>query len=190
MADIPTRKRNAEATRDAILKAAQRIFSENGYDGAGMRDIASQAGIHAALVNRYFGTKEALFHEAILSLVTYGDLLQGDKATFGQRAAEYCCKKQFDDNGFDPTLAVIRSLGNPKVSPLIKQTIEENLILQFTLWLDGDQPEERAALIVAHLSGFDMIRRLIGANALSESRADHVIPFFAKTLQNYVNGAL
>jgi len=59
------RKRNAVATREAILSSARKVFARAGYDGAGVREIAAGAGVTAMLVNRYFGGKERLFAEAI-----------------------------------------------------------------------------------------------------------------------------
>ena len=57
------RRRNAAATRAAILASARRAFAKSGYDGAGVREIAAGAGVTAMLVNRYFGSKEKLFAE-------------------------------------------------------------------------------------------------------------------------------
>ena len=59
------RRRNAEATRAAILESARRAFVARGYDGAGVRQIAEGAGVTAMLVNRYFGSKENLFAEVV-----------------------------------------------------------------------------------------------------------------------------
>src|SRR5258708_11597591 len=59
----PARRRNAAATREAILISARRAFARSGYDGAGVREIAAGAGVTAMLVNRYFGSKEKLFAE-------------------------------------------------------------------------------------------------------------------------------
>jgi len=65
MPDTPTRRRNAAATREAILTSARRAFARAGYDGAGVREIAAGAGVTAMLVNRYFGSKEQLFAEVL-----------------------------------------------------------------------------------------------------------------------------
>ncbi len=43
----PPRQRNAAATREAILQSARRAFAKAGYDGAGVREIASGAGVTA-----------------------------------------------------------------------------------------------------------------------------------------------
>jgi AcrR family transcriptional regulator len=49
------RARNAAATRQAILQSALVAFTQHGYDGVGVREIARAAGVTAMLVNRYFG---------------------------------------------------------------------------------------------------------------------------------------
>ena len=69
----PARRRNAAATREAILASARRAFARAGYDGAGVREIAAGAGVTAMLVNRYFGSKEQLFAEAIAASIGDAD---------------------------------------------------------------------------------------------------------------------
>ena len=65
MPSAQPRPRNAAATRAAILQSAIEHFAGAGYDGAGVRQIAKDAGVTAMLVNRYFGSKEQLFAEAV-----------------------------------------------------------------------------------------------------------------------------
>ncbi|MFA7556453.1 MAG: TetR family transcriptional regulator, partial [Hydrogenophaga sp.] len=48
--------------RQAILLAAERLFSLRGYHGVSIRQIAEEAGVPLALVGYYFGPKQALFH--------------------------------------------------------------------------------------------------------------------------------
>src|SRR5215813_10695711 len=59
------RRRDAAATRAAILASAREAFARAGYDGVGVREIAAGAGVTAMLVNRYFGSKEQLFAEVL-----------------------------------------------------------------------------------------------------------------------------
>ncbi len=51
----------AEATRERLLEAAERLFAEKGYDGASLREITSAAGCNIAAVNYHFGGKENLY---------------------------------------------------------------------------------------------------------------------------------
>lgn len=45
-----------------ILDAAEQLFSQHGYDGVTIRQIASRAEVDVALVNYYFGKKLDLFY--------------------------------------------------------------------------------------------------------------------------------
>ena len=59
------RKRDAAATREKILDAAEELFAERGYHGVSIREIVGRAGVDLALVHYYFGPKDALFREVI-----------------------------------------------------------------------------------------------------------------------------
>src|SRR3954469_18614530 len=48
------------ATRVALLDTAERLFSENGVEGAPVRDIIKAAGVNLGAINYHFGTKERL----------------------------------------------------------------------------------------------------------------------------------
>jgi AcrR family transcriptional regulator len=47
------------------MRAAVETFTERGYDGATIREIASRAGVTEMTLLRHFGTKDALLREAL-----------------------------------------------------------------------------------------------------------------------------
>lgn len=51
--------------RAAILDVAKRLFSQNGFDGVSMDQIAAEAGVSKLTVYSHFGDKESLFSAAI-----------------------------------------------------------------------------------------------------------------------------
>lgn len=55
------RPHDAQASRRALLDAAGALFEERGYDAATVRDIGERAGLDAALIARYFDSKEGLY---------------------------------------------------------------------------------------------------------------------------------
>ena len=59
-------------TREAILAAAEAEFSEKGFALASAREICRRARANSALMNRYFGSKEALYR--IVAKRLFGDL--------------------------------------------------------------------------------------------------------------------
>ncbi|MFM2078264.1 MAG: hypothetical protein RJA49_2154 [Actinomycetota bacterium] len=54
------RERQAQLTRDEILKAARRLFAEHGYTRTSVRDIAEAAGVSAQTVYDSIGSKQAV----------------------------------------------------------------------------------------------------------------------------------
>lgn len=50
-------------TRERILEAARNAFSEKGFDGVSVEEIAQRAGVRKALIYYYFPSKEILFEE-------------------------------------------------------------------------------------------------------------------------------
>jgi AcrR family transcriptional regulator len=55
-----------EATRQRILDAAQRLFSEHGSNGVSLRAITAEAGANSAAANYHFGSKTGLL-EAVFA---------------------------------------------------------------------------------------------------------------------------
>jgi AcrR family transcriptional regulator len=46
-----------------LLDSAELLFSQRGFDGTSVRDIAEAAGINTAMISYYFGSKEKLMEE-------------------------------------------------------------------------------------------------------------------------------
>jgi AcrR family transcriptional regulator len=76
-----------EEVENKIIKAATKVFIANGYKGATMRNIATEANINLAMLNYYFRSKDNLF-DIIFDQAfgqIYGSMfisLSGDKCVF------------------------------------------------------------------------------------------------------------
>jgi len=73
-----SRPHNSGATRQAILHAAERIFADEGLEGARTDAIAAAAGVNKALLYYYFRNKHGLYRE----------VLEGYLADFNRQAME------------------------------------------------------------------------------------------------------
>src|SRR5271154_200335 len=68
MSDAATgRPRDAAASKDALLQAARTRFGQQGFEGTTIREIGEQAGVDAALIARYFGSKADLYIAAVVA---------------------------------------------------------------------------------------------------------------------------
>jgi AcrR family transcriptional regulator len=57
----PVKQDATQDKQESILDAAEECFSEHGFDGVTIRDVARAAGVDTALLHYYFGTKKGLF---------------------------------------------------------------------------------------------------------------------------------
>jgi AcrR family transcriptional regulator len=60
---------DALSARERILRSAEKIFGNSGFDGGSMRRIADDAGVPVALVSYHFDTKLALYHAVFMRRV-------------------------------------------------------------------------------------------------------------------------
>lgn len=58
-------RKSAAQSRELILAAARELFGQQGFTNAGVKDIATKAGVAEIVVYRIFGTKIQLFEEVI-----------------------------------------------------------------------------------------------------------------------------
>lgn len=60
------REQNRAAYREAILAAAERVFSARGFTGVRMSDVAAEAGLATGTLYNYFENKEEVLRSLIL----------------------------------------------------------------------------------------------------------------------------
>jgi AcrR family transcriptional regulator len=57
--------RPSKSTSDKIIKAASRIFAEEGFQGASVRKIVARADVNQAAISYHFGSKEGLYRAVL-----------------------------------------------------------------------------------------------------------------------------
>ena len=157
----PPRKRDADATRAAILHAAKRHFGRSGYDNASLRDIAAEAGCDVALIKRYFGGKEGLFTQALRASLHPERLQAWERATFPRDVATmmagspHAAEAQTQSFQF-----LLRAATSPTTAPLLNLAVQERFLAPIRDWLGGEDAAARARVLAAVFIGF-LVERLI-----------------------------
>ncbi|MBC6459427.1 TetR/AcrR family transcriptional regulator [Actinomadura sp. HBU206391] len=166
------RTRDKAATRAALLDAARMRFAQHGYDGTGVREIAGDVGVDPALVFRYFGSKDALYAEAVQAEIPAG--LGADRRRPLTHITDallhdvvFADWDQFD--GEHPLLVMLRSSGRPVIRDRLREQICAGYLADFAERLEGEDAALRAELMGALLLGMGVMRSLVGSPALSEA---------------------
>lgn len=161
-------QRSAAHTRERILHAARRHFSQHSYDRVGTRDIAAEAGVDAALVNRYFGGKERLFAEVITGGFRLEEQLPAQLSELGAHLVERVLREPSPaSEEWNPLLVLLRAVGNPAIASLVSVRFHSEFIGPLAKLLRGRDAEARAALIASYLIGLASVRHGLQSNSLA-----------------------
>jgi AcrR family transcriptional regulator len=188
------RRPGPTTTREAIAEAARRQFAELGYDRATLRGIAGEAGVDAALVVRFYGSKDALFREVMALPPAVAEamaaLADGPSATVGRRLAEVIVGMLENPRSRSVVLGRIRSASShPDAAALVRETVTRD-IGRLATALTDDQPETRAVLVGSQIVGLALARYVVRVEPLVSLPAADVIDYLAPTFQHYLVGTL
>ncbi|MEU8384778.1 TetR family transcriptional regulator [Streptosporangium sp. NPDC048865] len=169
------RRRDAAATRQAILDAAVAAFTRYGYDGVGVRDIAQSAGVTAMLINRYFGSKERLFAEAVDVAFAPRTVTAGTGAELaGETARALVARTAPEAEELGPFLLMLRSAANPRAAQIMREAIARHVGRHLGEELSGDAAGIRAELMLAVQAGVWLMRSVLGTTALVEGEPEEI----------------
>lgn len=170
MPSAQPRPRNAAATRAAILQSAIEHFAGAGYDGAGVRQIAKDAGVTAMLVNRYFGSKEQLFAEAVEAAFAPPVFVVEESDAVARDAAAALVSRT-GPAGDPPKsfLIMLLSVSDPVAVRIVREAIERHVGQRLARQIDRPDRELRTELMLSVISGVLLMRSVIGTRALSEA---------------------
>lgn len=183
----PVKKRDPVVTRAKLLEAAQNVFTEKGYEGAGLREICRNAGVDQALVKRYFGSKEGLFREIFDTGTWMTDMQSVPRESLGEAIADFWINREKTSKGFDATMALLRSVGSHQVNAQLREVVEDQHINRLAKIIGGRNAYQRAALIIAQIIGIDTSRRVLRVEALSDDNKKVVRQLWARQIQALVD---
>jgi AcrR family transcriptional regulator len=171
------------------LEAATRRFATQGYERAGAREIAADAGVTAALINRYFGSKEELFAEVIKRALDMGRLVGGGGANLADRLARAVVHggKAGGYGLLTPLLLLLHSAAEPRAIELFRQDLDRTQLRILAEQIGGDEAEVRAAMAFAQLMGFATLHYVLRPEAFAEARGEKLVALLSKGLAACIN---
>lgn len=188
------RRPGSPDTRAAILAVAREAFAAKGFAGTSVRGVAAGAGVDAALVHHYFGTKDDLFLEALEFPVDPRELLLPAISGGVDGAAERMLRvflSVWDDPELRlPLLGVIRSVVDSDGQRLLRDGFLPVVLEPVGVALGVDRPAFRMPLVASQVLGLIVMRYVLVVEPIASMPADDVVAIYAPTLQRYLSDPL
>lgn len=171
------RRRDADATRRALVEAAGSLFDEKGFEGATTREIGARAGADPALIARYFGTKEGLY------LAVLEDPERAGTVALADQDLDTCLRlllARWSQRGRSPVATALTASDlSPEVTAQLRRVLDLRVIAPLTAALrdagaDGDLRVE-AELAVALIVGIAVGRTHAALPALAVLKDDDLV---------------
>jgi AcrR family transcriptional regulator len=186
------RRPGNQDTRASILEAARNAFAEKGFDRASIRAVAADAGVDAALVHHYFGTKEKLFLAVMNAPIDPGELvpqaLRGPREQAGERLVRMVLTV-WDSPAGSAALAVFRSaLSNEWTARLLREFVIVQVLRRAVAELAIDPAEApiRTALLATQISGLIVTRYVLKIDPLPDTDIEVLVAAIGPNVQRYL----
>src|ERR1700712_1421727 len=191
----PVRPPGTSDTRDRILVSARELFARNGIDNTSMRSIAASAGVDAALVHHYFGTKRQLFTAAIQipidPMLVLGPMRETPVDQLGLRLPSLLLPLWDSELG-SGIIATMRSLLAGSDVSLIRSFLQEIITAEIGPRVD-DPPGSgpiRIQFVASQLVGVVMARYILELEPFKSLPIEQIAETIAPNLQRYLTGDL
>jgi AcrR family transcriptional regulator len=187
------RRAGGADTREQILGVARRLFLANGYEGTTMRAVAAEAGVDAALISYFFGSKRGLFGAALAltanPLEVARQELPGDLTTLPERALTALLQAWDDPRTGEPLVAMLRGVVlDPGMNELVREAMHGELLAHLAERLGGVEGGRRAALFGAQMGGLIFTRYLLRLEPIASMNSPEIVRMYAPALRAVLFG--
>ena len=180
-------------TRIAVLEVARRRFLSDGYQAVTMRSIAADAGVDAALISYYFGSKKGLFGAAMALSSNPPEVLlgalAGDPEHLPERVLLALLDAWDDPEGGDALRVMVNAaIQEPDLARLLREVLEHEIVDRIAEYLPGRSARLRAAAFVTQLAGLIFARYVLAVEPVATMKVDELVRHLAPGLRASLHG--
>lgn len=191
----PGRPPGTSDTRGRILTSARNLFARNGFNKTSIRAIAKDAGVDAALVHHYFGTKTELFAAAINIPIDPMDVLRPLREVPVEQIGYVLPSillPLWDSEMGKGLMATLRSLLAGDDVSLIRFFLQDLITAEVGSRIDnpaGSGPI-RVQFVASQLVGVMVARYILELDPFASLPVEQIAQTIAPNLQRYLTGDL
>jgi AcrR family transcriptional regulator len=195
MSDRPapaaTKTAKSQRTRAAILRAAQELFAEQGYERTTVRDIAARAEIDPAMVIRYFGSKEGLFTQATAFDLQLPDLAAVPRDEIGATLVAHFVEIWEGERSTGSLISLLRAAASSDdAANAIRTIFGSQVVPMLARVVPLPELPMRAGLVATQIMGIAITRYVLKVPPVVAMSREQLVRLLGPTMQRYVVGEL
>lgn len=183
----PNVERKGQRTRRRILEAARVVFAEVGYERATIRGIAATAEVDKSSIIKYFGTKQALFREAVHWDIPAAELARDDASDTAQNYARAMLTAWAADHNSPMAVLLRTSMTSEDAAEILRRHITDQAIDTMAATIDAPDARLRSAVAGAILMGIASQRYILRMPDLAEADIEDVLALIAPLLKALID---
>ena len=200
--------RPSDITRERIMKAAERLFAERGYDATSIRAIVAKARVNQAAINYHFDGKDGLYREVLRAAFRALTELQLDHADEMKAMSREAALAEFVRRQLRPLLgrdeysrhmrilnwetvrptAVFRKLLSEEAAPFMGLAVE--LVRRFQPEADQRTLVAAAVWLLGQCSVFLRNREQLADPPLGLALDEEAVEWLAQLVSRWATGGL
>jgi AcrR family transcriptional regulator len=195
------RRPGDSGTRAAIGEAARAQFADFGYHGATIRGIAAAADVDPALIHHYYGTKEALFADAMRLPVVPSEILTAaiadrpDDSGLGAHLVRTALTVWESAGVKDTFVGLLRSaVTSEQASAMLREFIADTILTTVAKATGLDrqrspaEAEFRATLVATQMLGLALTRLVLRLPGVADVTVDELATAIGPSVDRYLTG--
>ncbi|MFR0354792.1 TetR family transcriptional regulator [Streptomyces sediminimaris] len=181
-------RRDAEATKAAILRAARHLLARHAHGDITLKAVAERAGVSAPLILKYFGNKDTLFAR-VMSFETDAEaLLDAPLDELGRHMVRHVLVSQ-TRQGADPLLRIVFAPLHGAQGDILRANFRTQVTDRLTGRLDGPGAGLRAELAVAGLLGLGVMHGIARGTHVRGAALEDIVDRYAPAVQAHLTPA-
>lgn len=175
-------RRDAEATKAAILRAARHLMARHAHTDITLKAVADRAGVSAPLILKYFGNKDALFARVMSFETDAAALLDAPLAELGPHMVRHLLLGQ-TERGADPVLRIVFAPLHGEQGDTLRANFRTQVSDRLAGRLDGPDAGLRAELAVGTLLGLGVMYGIARGSRLRATAVEDIVERYGPTVQ-------
>jgi AcrR family transcriptional regulator len=178
-------RRDAEATKAAILRAARYLLARHAHTDITLKAVADRAGVSPPLILKYFGNKDALFGRVMSFEADADALLDAPIEELGRHMVRHLLVSQ-TEQGTDPLLRIVFAPLQGELGDILRANFRTQVSDRLARRLTGPDAGLRAELVVSALLGLGVMYGIARGTHLRATAIEDITDRYAPLVQAHL----